>query len=156
MYRTNPSFNMKSFFENLFQYTDHFNTVLIQKMLVEQAADLNKSQQLMSHMLNAHHIWNRRILRQQPEVGVWQPMPLTEMLDRNEDNYQQTRRILNEVDLDTTISYTNSKGDLYQNTVQDILFHVVNHTSYHRAQIATDFREHGLDPITTDYIMYKR
>ncbi|WP_247236247.1 DinB family protein [Telluribacter sp. SYSU D00476] len=147
---------MKAFFENLFQYTDHFNTVLIQKMMVEQAVDLSKSHRLMSHMLNAHHIWNKRILGQSPEVGVWQSMLLTEMLDRNEDNYQQTQRILHEADLDTTISYTNSKGDSFQNTVQDILFQVVNHTSYHRAQIATDFREHGLEPIMTDYIMYKR
>ncbi|GAB3173960.1 DinB family protein [Telluribacter humicola] len=147
---------MKAFFENLFQYTDHFNTVLIQRLLTEQEADLSKSHRLLSHCLNAHHIWNKRILGEQPEVGVWQLIPLTEMLDRNEENYQHTQRILEELDLDTSVSYTNSKGDAFHNTVQDILFQVVNHSSYHRAQIATDFREHGVEPVATDYILYKR
>ncbi|HEV7347046.1 DinB family protein [Telluribacter sp.] len=147
---------MKEFFENLFQYTNHYNTQLVQKLNVTTEADLGKSQQLLSHLLDAHHIWNQRILGLPPAVGVWQELPLSEMLALNEDNYQQTTEILNERALDTLVSYTNSKGEAFQNTIQDILFHVVNHTTYHRSQIATDFRAHGLEPLPTDYIFYKR
>ncbi|WP_209331385.1 DinB family protein [Lunatimonas salinarum] len=34
--------------------------------------------------------------------------------------------------------------------------HIVNHSTYHRGQIATLFRESGLQPVVTDYIMLKR
>lgn len=44
----------------------------------------------------------------------------------------------------------------FTNTIGDILFHIVNHSTYHRGQIASDFRESDIEPLNTDYIMFKR
>ena len=54
------------------------------------------------------------------------------------------------------IIYKNSKGIEFSNTVQDVIFHVINHSTYHRAQIASDLKANGIEPINTDYIFYKR
>ena len=51
---------------------------------------------------------------------------------------------------------TNSKGETFSNKIKDILFHIINHSTYHRAQIATDLKQNGIEPINTDYIFYKR
>ena len=37
-----------------------------------------------------------------------------------------------------------------------MLFHFVNHSTYHRGQIASNLKEHGIEPLVTDYIFYKR
>ena len=51
-----------------------------------------------------------------------------------------------------TVSYTNSKGEAWTSTVEDILIHVTIHSAYHRGQIASDLRAAGLEPAYTDYI----
>jgi uncharacterized damage-inducible protein DinB len=63
--------------------------------------------------------------------------------------------ILDEFELDRKIRYANSKGQPFNNSVRDMLFQVINHSTYHRAQIATEFKNNGLDPLLTDYIYYK-
>ena len=36
------------------------------------------------------------------------------------------------------------------------MIHLVNHSSYHRAQIALLLRQKGYEPINTDFITYDR
>jgi uncharacterized damage-inducible protein DinB len=45
---------------------------------------------------------------------------------------------------------------LFTNTIKDILFHIINHSTNHRGQIAVDFRNNGLEPLVLDYVFYKR
>ena len=59
-------------------------------------------------------------------------------------------------DFEKRIDYENSEGRLFNNTVQDILFHIINHSTHHRGQISTDFRQNGLEPLQLDYVFYKR
>jgi len=54
------------------------------------------------------------------------------------------------------IKYTTSAGTYFETSVQDILLHVFNHGTYHRAQIAKEMKLHNLPPINTDYIMFVR
>lgn len=54
--------------------------------------------------------------------------------------------------LSDSVSYTNSKGEAWTSTVEDILIHVTIHSAYHRGQIASDLRAAGLEPAYTDYI----
>ncbi|MCF8317339.1 MAG: hypothetical protein K9I02_01220 [Haliscomenobacter sp.] len=54
------------------------------------------------------------------------------------------------------INYSNSKGQLFSNSIQDMLFHIINHSTYHRGQVATEFKRQGLEPLVTDYIFFKR
>jgi uncharacterized damage-inducible protein DinB len=54
------------------------------------------------------------------------------------------------------LTYKNYTGDLYTNNVEMIMIHLVNHSSYHRAQIAMLLRQKGFEPINTDFITYDR
>ena len=74
----------------------------------------------------------------------------------NFTNYQNSLRIVEEYDFDERIRYTTSRGETFESTVRDILFHAINHSTYHRGQIASDFKLHGMTPLITDYIFYKR
>lgn len=147
---------MNSFFKQIFEYHHHFN----QKLIGEIKNHFNKlperSFPLFCHVLNAHQIWNARILGHVPSVTVHQVNPIDSCSSMDKDNYVNTLKILDTIALDKVITYKTSKGDEYSNTVQDILFHVGNHSTHHKAQIISDFRQSGIAPLVTDYIFYKR
>ncbi len=147
---------MKPFFNELFDYNFYCN-----KKIIEYCAGmekpLDKSQELFSHILNAHHIWNARIVGKNPEYGVWQRHPLKEWGDIHYENQRNSFEIVsNAENFEKRIDYENSEGRLFTNTLQDMLFHIINHSTNHRGQIATDFRNNGIEPIVLDYVFYKR
>ena len=109
----------------------------------------------MNHIVNAHQIWNARILTEQ-ELGVWQMNEWDDVLAIHNANYAKTIQIINQVDMGLVLQYANSSGLRFSNKIKDILFHVINHSTYHRAQIATELKNSGIEPILTDYIFYKR
>lgn len=144
------------FFKDTFEYNYHCNQQLIQLFEKEQQNIPEKSIQLLNHLINAQEIWNARILNQKPDIEVWEIRPLEDLKKINETNYSESLYILETIDLSQEINYQNSKGISFTNSVQDILFHVINHATYHRAQIATDLKSHNLAPLNSDYIFYKR
>ncbi|PZU87506.1 MAG: damage-inducible protein DinB [Chryseobacterium sp.] len=146
---------MKDHFKDLLEYNLHYNQLLIQNFLVNNYVWTEKSKNLLNHILNAHQIWNARILNQDT-FGVWQINPDEKLLEINQSNFENSIKILNERNLDEIIAYRNSKGDDFQNSIQEILFHFINHSTYHRGQIAMLMKQAGLEPINTDYIFYIR
>jgi uncharacterized damage-inducible protein DinB len=54
------------------------------------------------------------------------------------------------------MTYKNYVGEDYTNNVEMIMIHLVNHSSYHRAQIAMLLRQQRLEPVNTDFITYDR
>lgn len=144
------------FFKDTFEYNYYCNQQLIQLFEKEQQNIPEKSIQLLNHLINAQEIWNARILNQKPDIEVWEIHPLEDLKKINETNYSESLHILETIDLSQEINYQNSKGISFTNSVQDILFHVINHATYHRAQIATDLKSHNIVPLNSDYIFYKR
>ena len=63
---------------------------------------------------------------------------------------------LADTDLNFNVIYTTFQDDKLENKASDILFHMVNHSTYHRAQIATLFRRNNIQPPITDYIVLNR
>ncbi len=62
---------MKAFFRELFQY-NYYQNQQLGDLLDSYAEQWSlKILQLYGHTLNAHHIWNHRILNQQSVWGVW-------------------------------------------------------------------------------------
>ncbi len=147
---------MKQFFKDIFGYNHHFNQKLLDAFIDNQDKPSEKSLKLLHHILNAHQIWNNRIDPKQVTFGVWEIHNIQDSKNIDEANYEQTLHILDTFDLNETINYSNSKGQVFNNTVTEILFHVANHSTYHRGQIATEFKQNGLNPLVTDYIFYKR
>ena len=83
--------------------------------------------------------------------GTWDLHALDELVSINEANTQVSLDIIKSFEFDTVISYTDHQGNPFKNPVRDILFHIINHGTYHRGQIAMDFRQAGLKPLKTDY-----
>src|SRR5207245_11475331 len=66
--------------------------------------------------------------------------------------WQEYFRINKSGKLAEMVSYKNTKGESWRNSVEDILMHVVMHSAYHRGQIAADMRAAGHSPAYTDFI----
>ena len=80
----------------------------------------------------------------------------TKLVNENEKSYTDFLTHLNSTDLDKVISYKNSTGKEFKNSVRDILIHVALHGQYHRGQINTRLRADGMDPVNTDFITFVR
>jgi len=147
---------MNVFFNQLFDYNFFCNKKFIEECKkIEKMPE--KSISLFSHILNAHHIWNARLLGKQPTYEIWQKQPMQDWSDIHYENQRNTFEIITNTDnFEQRIDYENSEGRLFTNTVKDILFHLINHSTYHRGQIAMDMRNHKLEPLHLDYIFYKR
>jgi len=112
---------------------------------------------LFSHIINAQLIWSSRINGITPDVSVWELHDLetcTELLQKSID---MLAKIADPETLDSPmIKYTNSTGDHFETSRSDILIHVFNHGTYHRAQIAKEMKLYHIEPVNTDYIHYVR
>lgn len=140
---------------DLFDYTYHFNKEMI-RVISENISKIDeKTIGLLNHTLNAQQIWNSRIFGEE-SCEVWQINPFENLSEINLQNYLKSVDIIRNSDLDKTIEYQNSKGIKFQNSIFEILFQAINHSTYHRGQINFLFKQSGIKPILTDYIFYKR
>lgn len=147
---------MRSLFHQLFDYNFYCN-----RKLIEQAVALKKfpekSQGLFSHILNTHHIWNKRVLDEDWEYGVWQVHDIENWEDIHYENQRTTFEIITNTDnFAKRIDYKTTEGRIFANELKDVLFHIINHSTHHRGQIAADFRKNKIVPEQLDYIFYKR
>lgn len=147
---------MKGFLHQHFDYNFYCN-----KKLIEQCASMDevpeKCIKLFSHILNAHHIWNHRIVGKPIEFDVWQKHKVENWQDIHYENQRTSFEIItNADDFAKRIDYENSEGRTFGNELKDVLFHIVNHSTHHRGQILMDFRLAGIEPESLDYILYKR
>jgi uncharacterized damage-inducible protein DinB len=147
---------MKTQFKTLFAYNHHINLQLAKIFQEDHEKFPEKAVKLFNHLLNAQHIWNNRIDSKESPFGVWDIHPRVELTFIEQKNHDRSLSILEEFDLDKTVQYANTKGQFFENSLQDILFHMINHSTYHRGQIALLFRDHGLEPLVSDYIFYRR
>ena len=142
-------------FSKVFEYHRTVNDRLLYELDSHGHELPERSYPLFCHILNAHQIWNARILNR-PPFGVRDVHTYDDCAVINADNYRDTLLILERFDPAHPVEYATSGGDRFTNTVGDILFHVSNHTTHHRGQIIADFRAVGLEPIVTDYIFSVR
>ncbi|MCH4823472.1 damage-inducible protein DinB [Gramella lutea] len=148
---------MKDYFKELLEYSHYYNLAIIKKfndgdlefMIPERAIEL------LSHILNAQKIWNERLKGNSDIIKVWEVQKADKLETFEKENFQETLDILEKEDLERIVSFKNTKGESYQNVVKDIIFHIVNHSTYHRGQIATELRAQGIDPIVSDFVYYK-
>ena len=147
---------MNIFFQQLFDYNFYCNKKLIEACAVIENVP-EKSIALFSHILNTHQNWNAKLTTKEPVYDLFQIHEVKNWEDIHYDNQRTSFEITSTIDnFEKRIDYENSKGELLSNTVTDILFHIINHSTHHRGQISTDFRQNGHKPIPLDYVYYKR
>lgn len=147
---------MKTVFKALFEYNHASNQQIGEVMLANADKISEKAIKLYNHILNAHQIWNNRIDTKDTAFGIWDMHPVQDLRDIDNTNYAHTLLIIDQLDLNNLINHPKIKGKPFSKKIWEILFHVINHSTYHRGQIATEFRQSGMDPLMTDYIFYEK
>ncbi|MGC4034555.1 MAG: DinB family protein [Chitinophagaceae bacterium] len=145
---------LKNFFSELFEYNHSVNKLLIQTLVEQQHKASEKSFHLLNHIINAHETWNRRLLSNS-SFDNSSNHPVDELINLETINNDNSILALSKLDLFEPIEYKTGSGKLCKDPVKDILFQIINHSNYHRAQIATECRLSGIEPLVTDYIFYK-
>lgn len=146
-------------FQSLFRYTHWANDRILDTM---QAADAvpERAVELFSHLLRTQDVWFGRVQdTHHTDLDFWVEEDLSACADRLAASTQRWKTVLDERGpdgLDQPIAYTNSKGTAFETPLRDLLSHVVNHGTHHRAQIALLLREADVAPPATDYIFYVR
>lgn len=113
-----------------------------------------KSLRWMAHIVGAETLWMARLHGETPSVAVWPELDLDECAERLTELSRLWPEYLDHHhdSLSEPVSYINSQGESWTNTVEEILTHVSIHSAYHRGQIASDVRAAGMVPAYTDYI----
>lgn len=115
---------------------------------------------LLSHILNAEQIWLTRLKgMDSSQMPIWSDNDITvcaKHMKQNEENFKTYLAEIAKTDLDNLITYTNSSGREFVNSIREILTHVALHGHYHRGQINLRLRADGNEPINIDYITFTR
>jgi uncharacterized damage-inducible protein DinB len=142
-----------------FQYTRWGNGRMLEAL---QAADAppDRAVELFSHLLRTQDVWYGRVQdTDHAELDFWAVDSLAACADRLAASTERWQARLAEwtgEDLGQPVVYQNSTGTRYETPLRDILFHVVNHGTHHRAQMARVLRQADIPPPATDYIFFLR
>jgi uncharacterized damage-inducible protein DinB len=150
---------MKDHFIDLFGY-DHWASARWLDRLRALDDVPPRARDLMAHLPATKRVWITRLRGENSaDVPIWPSLDWTacaRLLDATHDDYQVFLDQCSTRDLESTVAYRNSKGTAFQTPVREVLMHVITHNHYHRGQIAHIVRQHGTEPVNTDYITYTR
>jgi uncharacterized damage-inducible protein DinB len=139
--------------EQLLKYDSWANRETLKSL--GQAIPPPRSLKWMGHIIGAEFLWLARLEGQTSPMSVWPDLSLK---DCGRRLGEVSHKLLDGLAgasperMAEEIAYTNSKGEDWSSTVEEILTHVVIHSAYHRGQIAADVRAAGQTPAYTDYI----
>jgi uncharacterized damage-inducible protein DinB len=152
---------MKAYFEKLFNYDKYANELIFNA--IDTAGQPDKPVQLMAHLLAAQIVWVSRCLYLPPaNVELWPPLgdkrfDFPAIITANHDTWITYLNAIRETDFDKIVRYKSTKGDSFENQLSDIIAHVINHGTHHRAQIGQLLKQAGFENLpNTDYIAYLR
>ena len=124
-------------------------------------ASFGSLQATVAHLVSAQWNWLRRWKGQ----SASQPLPSESFASPEEANrrwVEVDRALAGFVDgldagsLHQSIALTTPQGRSYSSPLWRAMLHVVNHSSYHRGQIAAMLRQVGATPQGTDLMLYYR
>ncbi|MCX6170022.1 MAG: hypothetical protein NTX65_11815 [Ignavibacteriales bacterium] len=148
---------MNEHFINLFEYNIWANNRIFSalKLVLHPT---QKILEIMSHLVLSQETWLGRIQGKHTN-SFWDKVELDLLEKRSQLNNEEWLKLLNSSsknDLVKKYSYQNTKGESFETSLQDIITHIINHSTYHRAQINLLLRQNGHEPAVTDYIYYTR
>lgn len=149
---------MKHYILKLYQYNAWANRRVI-GCLERQAVTDEKILSIFAHCVAANFIWYNRFMGlPKSDYKLWDGnYSVADLKNMVEEAAQLWLEFIESShSFDRVLKYHNYVGDYYENNMQDIMIHLVNHGSYHRGQVAVLLRERGYEPINTDLITYDR
>jgi uncharacterized damage-inducible protein DinB len=148
---------MKHYFLKLYQY-NAWATNRVLSALTRQQVQNEKILSIMGHIVAAQYLWLHRIKGLPPaDVKLWGDYSLPQLVKMAEDAGRLWLEFIEGTEnFNRELTYRNYTGDPYINNVEMIMIHLVNHSTYHRGQIALLLRQEKFEPINTDFITYDR
>jgi len=140
--------------KNRLRYSLWANSLYIK--LLEENPGITEASRLMAHILAAQEIWNARIAGRKAQIPVWPDLSKDDLRIWNERVYEKAIQLWSAHLPEKIISYANTKGEKFENTVLEILDHTINHATHHRAQVAVFARQAGIIPPVSDMIVFFR
>jgi uncharacterized damage-inducible protein DinB len=115
----------------------------------------------IAHIAASEWVWLRRWRGESPsEPPEWASLEDATALGGKLREVEADRaaflRELADDHLARPLAYRSLKGDDYSEPLVEQLLHVVNHSTYHRGQVATLSRQAGVAAPATDLIVFKR
>lgn len=145
---------MKEFFIDKFEYDFRSNQKWLDVLTKNEDELSDYIRKSMSHIINVHHIWISRILEEKAESHSWDILPVRFWDQLMHDNLRKTIEYLEHIEFTEKVNYHSEEGVQLSRSAIDILYHILNHSNYHRAQIAMELRILGITPPVFNFIAY--
>jgi uncharacterized damage-inducible protein DinB len=112
----------------------------------------------LAHLVGVEWLWLRRWTGDDPgSMPEWVGAPdLPDLEARLAAVEVERAAFLTNADLDRMVSYHGLDGQAFSLRLGSLMRHVVNHSTYHRGQLATMLRQLGQTPPGTDFTRYLR
>lgn len=135
---------------------DHLDTLPSDVFLREADLGFKSIAEVISHLVSADIIWFNRIKETQDSTFARKAFTdLKEARQEMDELQSQIRDYVSSLsDVEKKVSYTMASGRQMQNSIAEILQHVVNHGTYHRGNITTMLRSFGYQGVMTDYLVF--
>jgi uncharacterized damage-inducible protein DinB len=149
---------VKDYFDRLFRHGAWANQRALASLWDCPAAQVEGTP-IMAHLLAAEHVWLSRLQRRDPALAVWPSLTLGEcetLAAENGSGWTSYIGGLAAEGLRAEFEYRTSRGELFRNSVVDVLTQVVTHGGYHRGQIAKAVGRAGGVAAATDFILFVR
>jgi len=142
--------DLRHFLRTGFDYDRWANRQWLSRL--EGFKDMKRPYQILEHMLQSQQIWLTRagaVINPQKR-----DMSLQELFDITNDAWAA---LLQQSSPDEMITYTNTRGETYTESLGEIALHVINHGTYHRGQLRGLAEAQGNENFPeTDLILYFR
>jgi uncharacterized damage-inducible protein DinB len=150
---------MKEYFTQLFNYDKSTNLLMTETII--NAGSPEKPAQLIAHLLSSQQIWLARCKGETATGNVlwpdWKAEIFKDIIELNHSQWIEFINTLTEEDMERNVHYKTLKGEPFDNKLRDILTHVINHGTHHRAQAGQHLKLAGFDKLPpTDYILFVR
>lgn len=127
--------------------------------LLESAEGAPSIREMLGHIIAAEWIWVRRWHGENPQAPPsWAKESSLADLRKHQDTLNEERAVflerLSEEDLDRSIAYKTSSGRACADSLGDLIRQMVNHSTYHRGQLAARMRQLGHIPPATDLLLF--
>ena len=118
-----------------------------------------RARELFAHLIAAQDLWMDRVEAKPPATSAAGDPSLDDFGPALERAHARCLTKLDgssEDDLARVVEYSDLGGNVHTTPLRDILLHLVNHGTHHRAQIASALKQAGAKPPRIDFIVFAR
>jgi uncharacterized damage-inducible protein DinB len=113
----------------------------------------------LTHIYAAEEVWLRRLTGEESFqlAAVVKPASMKDLAGVWPALHQRWDQFADSVsDWEKMAPHRNSRGELFEMPVWQIVMHVTNHSTHHRGQVVKQMRDAGHTPPPTDLILFYR